>query len=56
MLLYASYVNILEGNIETIKTNTVTLVEGGKEDGPEENAEKMQVYVGVTPSECRPKS
>jgi hypothetical protein len=40
LLAYADDVNLLGGNIDTIKTNTGTLNEPGKEVGLEINVEK----------------
>jgi hypothetical protein len=42
LLAYADDVNLLEGNINTIKKNTETLIDAGKEVGLEINVEKFK--------------
>jgi hypothetical protein len=49
-------VNLLEGNIDTTKKNTQTVIDASKEVGLEVNAEKTEVYVAVLSPECRAKS
>jgi hypothetical protein len=41
-LAYADHVNVLGGNIETIKKNTDTLIDASREVGLEENLEKIK--------------
>jgi hypothetical protein len=42
LLVYADDVNLLDGNIDTIKKNTETLIDAGKEVGLEINTEKTK--------------
>jgi hypothetical protein len=42
LLAYADEVNLLEDNIETIKRNTETLFDSGKEVGLKVNVEKTK--------------
>jgi hypothetical protein len=42
LLVYADDVNLLGDDIETIKKNTQTLIDGGKEVGLEVNTEKTK--------------
>jgi hypothetical protein len=42
LLVYADDVNLLGDNIDTIKKNTATLINAGKEVGLEVNAEKTK--------------
>jgi hypothetical protein len=43
LLAYADDVNLLVDNIDTIKTNTETLIDASKEVGPEINVEKPSI-------------
>jgi hypothetical protein len=40
LLVYAGGVNLLGGNIDTVKRNTETVIDASKKVGPELNAEK----------------
>jgi ABC-type siderophore export system fused ATPase/permease subunit len=52
--VYADDVNLLGDNIDTIKKNTETLIDGSKEVGLQVNAEKTKyTYVTVSSPECR---
>jgi hypothetical protein len=42
LLVSADDVNLLGGNVDTIKKNTESLIDGGKEVGREVNAEKTK--------------
>jgi hypothetical protein len=42
LLVYADDMNLLSGNIDTIKKNTETLIDASKEVGLEVNAEKSK--------------
>jgi hypothetical protein len=50
-LAYADDVNLLGDNIETVKSNTETLIDASKEVDLEANIEKTICY--VSPPECR---
>jgi hypothetical protein len=53
-LVYADDVNLLGDDIETIKKNTQTLIDAGKEVGLEVNTEKCtNVYDVVSSPKCR---
>jgi hypothetical protein len=45
LLAYAD-VNLLRDNIDTIKKNTETLIDGSKEVPPEVNAESVPAHIG----------
>jgi ABC-type siderophore export system fused ATPase/permease subunit len=53
LLVYAD-VNLLRDNIDTIKKNTQTLIDAGKEVGLEVSTEKT-IYVAVLSRECKGK-
>jgi hypothetical protein len=48
LLAYSDYVNLLGGNIDTIKTNTETLIDDSKEAGLEINVEKNRLFENVS--------
>jgi hypothetical protein len=45
LLIYADDVNLLGDDIETIKKNTQTLIDAGKEVGLEVNTEKLNMLL-----------
>jgi hypothetical protein len=57
LFVYADDANLLGDSIDTIKKNTQSLIDAGKEVDLEVNAEKsMYMYVAVSSPECRAKS
>jgi hypothetical protein len=56
LLVYADDVNLLGDNIDTIKKNTLTLIDAGKEFGSRSKHRENQVYVVVLSPECKSKS
>jgi hypothetical protein len=51
ILVYSDNVNILGGNIHTIKKNTEAFVVASKETGLEVNAEKTKYYMVMSPNQ-----
>jgi hypothetical protein len=56
LLGYVDDVNLLGGNIDTIKKNMETLIDASKEVGIEINVEKTKYLVSISSPECRSKS